>query len=133
MFQRATYMRDGSLVPRPGHIQDVREATAVPGAPAEKVGCRLVSQFACQQPPLHASIFIPLPLSSCPPPLLFPFPPLLFPPLPFLSLSVPTHLHKGVISMTWLMFVKMHHVRKKLKTARAQHLERHQRRARVSP
>ena len=129
MYQRATYMRDGSPVPLPGHIQDVRETTAVPGAPAEEVGCRLVNVPASSLRCMPQFFFL-----SPPPPLpssslslsRSPSPPLLSPP-------PPTHLHKGVITMTWLMFVKLHQVRKKLKAARAQHLERHQHRARVSP
>lgn len=125
MYQRATYMRDGSPVPLPGHIQDVRETTAVPGAPAKEVGCRSAnvpaSSLRCMPQFLFLSpLFLPLPLSRS-----------LSPPL--LSSPPPTHLHKGVITMTWLMFVKLHQVRKKLKAARAQHLERHQHRARVSP
>lgn len=75
MYQRATYMRDGSPVPLPGHIQDVRETTAVPGAPAKEVGCRSAnvpaSSLRCMPQflflsPLFLPFSLPLPLSPSP-------------------------------------------------------------------
>ena len=42
-----------------------------------------------------------------------------------------THTHKGVITMSWLMFIKMYRVREQLRTRRRRHLESHQHRAQV--
>ena len=67
-------MRDGSPVPLPGHIQDVCETTAVPGAPAEKVGCRSGNVPASSLHCIAQFLFLSPPSS-----LLFPSPPLLFP------------------------------------------------------
>ena len=118
MYQGAAHkMTQLHAASTPGHLQDVREATTVLGTQEEEVGHRLVGGNY---------------LPRCCLVRLLPSPCLLLPSLPLpLSSSPYTHSHKGVITMSWLMFVKMYRVREQLKARRGRHLESHQHRARV--